>query len=113
MLLDLAQSELLGAELALDAERVDNLADHARRTADADVLVAHRAVLVKNQPVLDAALAEELVAVVAFFSLAGYFEADLAKEVLREVARDKKVPDCVSVVPRKLHVLLLLLLLHF
>jgi hypothetical protein len=43
---------------------VDDLPDNTRRPSNPDVFMAHGAVLVKDQPILDASLAKQLVAVV-------------------------------------------------
>lgn len=44
-----------------------------RCTPDPDVFVAHRAVLVENQPVFNAALTEQLVAIITLLGISCYF----------------------------------------
>ena len=69
VLINLRKLEDLIAETTGDAEAVDDLFDDSASAANTDVLVAAGAILVELQPVLDAALTEELVAVIAFLRL--------------------------------------------
>ena len=52
---------------------MDDLFDYARGPSDLDVLVAHWAVFVEYEPILDAEFAEQLVAVVTFFGVSTHF----------------------------------------
>ena len=58
MLLYLRQWHHFRTILALDLEGIDDFLDHAGSASDLDVLVAHRAVAIQEQPVLNAQLAE-------------------------------------------------------
>ena len=58
MCLDFRQPTLLVTELTFDTERVNDLSDDPRGTSNADVFVTHWAVLIQNEPVLDASFAE-------------------------------------------------------
>ena len=69
MALNLREPVLALAILTLDPEGVDDLPDDPRGAPDANVLVAHRTVLVQNEPVLYASLAEQLIAVVALLGI--------------------------------------------
>ena len=58
---------------ALNAERVDDFLDDARCAPDFNVEVAHRAIFVHYQPILDAKLTVQLVAIVALFRVSAHF----------------------------------------
>ena len=73
MLLNLTESDHFWAKAALNPERVNDLFHYPRCTSYLYVLVTHRAILVEYQPVLNAQLAEQLVAVVTFLGIAAHF----------------------------------------
>jgi hypothetical protein len=58
MTVDLRESLLFEAELALNAERVNYFPDDTRSTTNPNVFVAHWAILVENKPVFNAAFAK-------------------------------------------------------
>ena len=58
MSLNLRQPVLLLAELTLNTERADDFSDDTRSPTDSNVFVTHWAVLIQDQPVLDASLAK-------------------------------------------------------
>lgn len=79
MALDLRKSHNCWTVRALDPEGVDDFLDHTRSSTNFDVKMAHGAIFVHNEPVLDAELAVKLVAIIALFRIATHLEADLAK----------------------------------
>ena len=93
MLLDVGEPNDGRTVRALDPERVDYLLDDARRSPDLDIKMAHRAVLVHDQPILDAQLAVQLVAVVALLRVSAHFEANLAEQVVCESLVDLEDRD--------------------
>ena len=56
----------------LNSERINDLFDHSRRPSDLNVQVTHGTGLVENEPVLNAQLAEKLVAVVTFLCISAH-----------------------------------------
>lgn len=72
MLLNFVEPYHSRAVAALDAKAVDNFFYHATGASYLNILVAHRAVPIKNQPVFNAELAEEFVAVVALLCFAAH-----------------------------------------
>jgi hypothetical protein len=58
MTVDLRESLLFEAELALNAERVNDFPDYTRSTTNPNVFVAHWTILVENKPVFNAAFAK-------------------------------------------------------
>ena len=75
-----------------------NFFDYARGASYPDVLLAARTILVELQPVLDAALAEQLVAVVALFGFSGHLKTNLAQNEAREFFADFEAGDGVRVI---------------
>lgn len=73
VLFDLREAHNVGTMGALDAEGVDDFFDDSRRSPDLDIKVAHGTVLVHDQPVLNAKLTVQFVAVVAFFGVSAHF----------------------------------------
>ena len=69
---------------ALDSERVDDLFYHTGSAPNLNVQMAHRTVLVHDEPVLDAELAVEFVTIVAFLCVTAHFETDLTEQVVCE-----------------------------
>jgi hypothetical protein len=67
VLFDLWQRNDHGTKLALDLEGINDLLDNAGSASYLDVSVAHGAIPVQNEPVLNAKLAKQFVAIVAFF----------------------------------------------
>ena len=55
--------------------------------------MAHRARLVHDQPILDAQLAVQLVAVVALLRVSAHFEANLAEQIVSESLVDLEDRD--------------------
>jgi hypothetical protein len=58
MLFDIGYLYSFCAEAALDSEGIYYFFDHARSTSNFDVFVAHGAIFVENEPVLNANAAE-------------------------------------------------------
>ena len=85
MFLQLIQSYYLWTEAALNSEAVNNLLDHPARPSDFNVLVAHRAILVENQPVFDTKLAKQFVAVVALFGVTAHLCKLSVKHLLKQI----------------------------
>ena len=98
VLVDLRELEDFIAETTGDAEAVDDLLHDSAGAANTNVLVAARAILVELQPVFDAALTEELVAVVTLLGLAGDFEANLAEYESSEVFANLVAGDALWIV---------------
>ena len=73
MLLNLRKTNHLRTIRALDSERLDDLFDHSRSSSNFDVLMAHRAIFIQDEPVFNAKLAEQLIAIVTFFGVSGQF----------------------------------------
>ena len=69
VLLDFWEAHNSWAVGALDPERSDDLLDNSGGSSYFDVFGAHGAVLVHDEPVFNAELAEKVVAVVTFFSI--------------------------------------------
>ena len=80
-----------------------DLLDNSARSSDSDILVATRAVLIELQPILNASLAKQLIAVIALFGLAADLEADLAKDEARELLADLEAADAVGIVADCIH----------
>ena len=70
--LNLRQTNDCGTVTALDPKRVDDFFDDTRGTPNFDVKMANRAVLVHHKPILDAQLAEQLVAIVTLFRVTAH-----------------------------------------
>jgi len=98
MRINLGQLEDLVTELASNTKRVSDLLHHPTRTSNPDVLVAARAVLVELQPVLDASLAKELVAIVTFLGLSAHFKAYLAENKPRKLLADFEATYAVRII---------------
>jgi hypothetical protein len=77
MRINLRQLYNLVTKLAFHSERVNNFLDHTTGSSDPDILMAAWTIFIKLQPVLNASLAEQLVAVVTLFGFSADFEADL------------------------------------
>ena len=60
------------AKAALNAETVDYFFNYSTRPANFNVFVADWAVFIKDQPVFDAELAEEFIAIIALFGFAAH-----------------------------------------
>ena len=73
MFLYFRKSDDLWAEGALDPERVNDFFHNPGGTSNFDVFMAHRAVFVQDQPIFNAELAEQLVAIVTFFCISAHF----------------------------------------
>lgn len=72
VLLDLVQPDDGWTKGTLYPIAVDDLLHDSTGAPNLDILVAHRAVFVENEPVFDAQLAEELVAVVTLLRVAAH-----------------------------------------
>ena len=73
MLFDLGETHDGRTVRTLDPERVNDLLDNSRRSSYLDIQMAHGAVFVHNEPVLDAQLAVKLVAVVTLLRISAHF----------------------------------------
>jgi hypothetical protein len=80
VLIDLGQSDHLGAVLTLDAEGKDDFFDYSRCTSNFDVFVAHRTVFVQNEPILDTLFAEKSITVITLFGISAQLEANLTQQ---------------------------------
>ena len=83
----------------MNTERIDNLLDNSRRTPDLNVEMAHWAILVHYQPILNAELTVQLVAVVTLFGISAHFEADLAEQIIREGLINLEDRNRVRIIP--------------
>jgi len=101
MRVNLGQLEHFLAELARNPERMDDLLHNSACSSDSDILVAAWAVLVQLQPVLNAPLAEKLVAVIAFFGFSADLEAYLAQDEPREFFADFEATNAIRVVAHR------------
>ena len=72
VLLDLGEADHGRAVCTLNSERVNDLLDDSGCTAYLDIKVAHGAVLIHDQPILNAQFAVELVAVVALLGVTAH-----------------------------------------
>ena len=63
------QSEDHLTVLAFDPEGVNNLLNHSGCSSYPDVLVAHWTVLLKDEPIFNASLAEKLITIIALFCI--------------------------------------------
>ena len=70
MAFNLTEPKLLLTELALNSEGVNYLPDYSRCSSNPDVLMAHWTVLIQDEPILNATLAEKLITIVALFCIA-------------------------------------------
>lgn len=98
--LDLVETDDLRTKAALNPKAMDYLLDHAAGSSDLDVLVAHRAVFVKNEPVLDAKLAKKLVAVVTLFRLTAHLFkrwSIFSGHLLKQIWQSKKSVKLLSI----------------
>ena len=75
-----------------------DLLDNSARSSDSDILVATRAVLIELQPILNASLAKQLIAVIALFGLAADLEADLAQDEASELLTDLESADAIGII---------------
>ena len=60
--------------------------------------MAHRARLVHDQPIFDAQLAVQLVAVVTFLRISAHFEANLTEKIVGEGLVDLEYCDGISII---------------
>ena len=90
MLFDLREADYGRAVRALDPERVNDLFDDPGSAAYLYIKVTHWAILIHDQPVLDAQFTIELVTVVTFLSIATHLETDLAEQVICKCLVDLK-----------------------
>ena len=73
VLLNLRESHNGGTKAALDSKTMDNFFDYTRSAPYFYIFVAHWTVLIKNQPVFNAQLAKQFVAIVTFLCISTHF----------------------------------------
>lgn len=98
MTVNLRQSLLLLTIFTLNPKRVYDFPDNTRCPSYSNVFMTHGTVLIEDQPILNASLAKQLVAVVTLLCVSCHLETNLAEEVACKIFWNCEISNGISIV---------------